>query len=204
MCRGDPATGPGDDAPVGCAGMRWEGLFDDLDAQWEAEERRDRDAEVADRTRRERAGVTLHARLAAHRGRRLRLSVRAAGPVDGEITDLGDGWVLLAASPGRREALVPLAAVTSVTGLGVGAVEERTTRRFGLGYALRALSRDRAVVRVTDIDGAVVVGTIDAVGADALDLAEHPPEVPRRTTNVTAVRIIPLAAVALVESRTSM
>ncbi len=48
--------------------MRWEGLFDDLDAQWEAEERRGRDAEVADRTRRERAGVTLHARLAAHRG----------------------------------------------------------------------------------------------------------------------------------------
>ncbi len=181
--------------------MRWEGLFDDLDAQWEAEERRDRDAEVADRTRRERAGITLQSRLAAHRGRTLRLTVRAGGRVEGEITDLGDDWVLLATGAGRREALVPLPSVTSVTGLGAGAVQERTARRFGLGYALRALSRDRAVVRVIDVDGSVVVGTIDAVGADSLDLAEHPAELPRRATNVLAVRTIPLAAVALVESR---
>ncbi len=134
----------------------------------------------------------------------MRLSVRGGGRVEGEVADLGDGWVLLATTPRRREALVPLGGVTSVTGLGAGAVEERSSRRFGLGYALRALSRDRAVVRVTDVDGSVVVGTIDAVGADALDLAEHPAEVPRRAANVIAVRTIPLAAVALVESRATL
>ncbi len=45
--------------------MRWERLFDDLEAQLVADERRDLDAEVADRTRRERALLGLHERLAA-------------------------------------------------------------------------------------------------------------------------------------------
>ena len=39
--------------------MRWEGLFADLEGQLAAEERRERDDEVAERTRRERALVSL-------------------------------------------------------------------------------------------------------------------------------------------------
>ena len=45
--------------------MRWDDLFADLGAQWDAESRRELDAEVADRTRRERASVGLYERLAA-------------------------------------------------------------------------------------------------------------------------------------------
>ncbi len=51
--------------------MSWEDLFADLEAQFEALQRRDRDAEIADRTRRERAAVDLISRLAGHRGRPL-------------------------------------------------------------------------------------------------------------------------------------
>ena len=43
-----------------------------------------------------------------------------------------------------------------------------TAKRFGLGYALRGLSRNRSVVSLVDIGGLVTTGTIDAVGADAV------------------------------------
>ena len=186
---------------VGSAGMRWEGLFDDLAAQWDAEERRDRDAEVADRTRRDRAAVALLERLAAHRGARLGVRLRAGVSLEGEVSDLGRDWLLLRLDTGRREALVPLAAVTALAGLPGRSGPVGSARRFGLGYALRALSRDRAVVRVTDVAGRTTTGTIDAVGADAVDLAEHPPEEPRRAANVRAVWTIPVAALVVIESR---
>jgi diacylglycerol kinase family enzyme len=50
--------------------VRWDELFGDLEAQWQAQLRRELDAEVADRTRRERAAIALADRLAAQ-GRRV-------------------------------------------------------------------------------------------------------------------------------------
>ena len=52
--------------------MRWDRLFDDLQAQMDAEGQRELDLEVSDRTRRERAQVGLHERFIAHQrpGRR--------------------------------------------------------------------------------------------------------------------------------------
>ena len=44
-------------------------------------------------------------------------------------------------------------------------------------------------------------GTIDAVGADHLDLAEHDEDVPRRRENVTGQTTVPFAALVAVESR---
>jgi hypothetical protein len=72
---------------------------------------------------------------------------------------------------------------------------------FGLGAALRALSRDRAVVDVVDVDGTVTTGTIDAVGQDLVEVAEHAADVPRRAKNVVAVRAVPFPALAAVRRR---
>ncbi len=180
--------------------MRWEGLFDDLGGQWDAEERRDRDAEVADRTRRERAEIDLLSRLAAHGGASLRLRLVTGRSIEGELVDLGRDWVLVRQEGSGRGALVPVSGVTGVTGLGAASVEAATARRFGLGYALRALSRDRAAVVLTDISGLTVTGTIDGVGADALDLAEHALDAPRRGANVSGVRTVPFWALVIVES----
>jgi hypothetical protein len=105
-------------------------------------------------------------------------------------------------APDAHEVLVPLAAVVALRSLGSQSAPARSARRFGLGYALRALSRDRATVVVSLVgDGPRLLGTIDGVGADHLDLAEHLEGLPRRRENVRAVATVPFAALVAVESR---
>ena len=118
-----------------------------------------------------------------------------AGPaLTGAVSDVGQDWLLLEDEQGRP-ALVPLAAIASASGVGARASEAAVGKRFALGYALRGLSRDRAVVAVVDRTGAVTTGTIDAVGADCFDLSEHAPEEPRRPENITGRRLVPFSAV---------
>jgi hypothetical protein len=180
--------------------MRWDRLFDDLQAQMDADGQRELDLEVSDRTRRERAQVGLHERLIAHRGSGVELRLSAGVLVSGRVADAGSDW-LLVHDHGERGSLVPFRAIVAINGLGVRAAagpEAATAKRFGLGYALRGLSRDRAVVSLTDTGGSVTTGTIDAVGADALDLSEHPVDVARRPENILARRVIPFAAIVVI------
>ena len=182
--------------------MRWDRLFDDLQAQLDADGQRELDLEVSDRTRRERAQVGLHERLIAHRGQGVELRLAAGVLVSGRVADAGSDW-LLVHDHGDRGSLVPFAAIVAIHGLGVRAAAGAgvaTAKRFGLGYALRGLSRDRAVVSLADIGGSVTTGTIDAVGADALDLSEHPADMARRAENIVARRVIPFTAIVVVRN----
>ena len=69
--------------------MRWDRLFDDLQAQLDADGQRELDLEVSDRTRRERAQVGLHERFIAHRGCAIELRLAAGVQVSGRIADAG-------------------------------------------------------------------------------------------------------------------
>lgn len=177
--------------------MRWERLFDDLEAQLDAQERLELDAEISERTRLERSKVSVGDRVVGARGVAVTVHLAAGRRVEGVVVDVGDGWFVL--EDRSRPVLVAAHAVMGIVGLphrprsGAAAA-----RRLGLGYALRAVSRDRRAVHVHDTDGGVVSGTIDAVGADVLDVSEHAPDEPRRGENVRAQRAIPFAAVASV------
>jgi hypothetical protein len=48
------------------------------------------------------------------------------------------------------------------------------------------------------VDGGGLTGTVDRVGIDHFDFAEHDPDVPRRAAEIRGIRFIPFAAVALV------
>ncbi|MGO4359602.1 MULTISPECIES: hypothetical protein [unclassified Terrabacter] len=171
--------------------MRWDRLFDDLEAQLALDDVRELEAEVADRTRRERALLDVHTRLlanvgATHVGLRVRDRVLA-----GRLVDVGPDWALVETAPGRP-VLVALPAVRAVSGLAPGArTPSVVARRFGLGAALRAVSRDRAVVEVVDVDGHASTGTIDVVGSDHLEIAEHAADEARRAANVTGRSLVP-------------
>ncbi len=196
--------------------MRWESLFDDLEAQLRSDETRELAAEVADRTRRERAQVGLNERFAAAVDRVVvEIRVAGVGLVRGLVTGSGPDWVLLerrsepalsvvtVSGAGRvdRPVLVANGAIRAVTGLGGAELTGAVAKGFRIGSALRAVSRDRAVVDVVDMDGSVVTGTIDGVGQDYVEVAEHSADVPRRAENVLAVRAIPFAGIAVVRRR---
>lgn len=179
--------------------MRWQRLFEDLDAQLASEALRERSAEVADRTRYERAQVDLQARLLGSVGG-LTVTVRLAQrTVTGTVRDVGPDWVLLETVD--ASCLIPTAAVCTLSGLAPGAaVPSAVARRFGLGSALRGISRDRSVVDLV-AGGARLTGTIDVVAADHLELAEHAPDVPRRDRDVRAVHVVPFGAIESVQAR---
>lgn len=176
---------------------RWDRLFQDLEAQLVVEERRELRAEIADRTRRERAVVELRARLLANVG--ATLAVRTSAEVyEGVLAEVGGDWLLLHVAL-DRPVVIPTGAIRSLTGLRSGAREPSLVARgLGMGAALRAIARDRAVVRIVDLEGQGVTGTIDVVGADHLEMAEHPADEPRRPANVRSRQILPLGAVSAV------
>ncbi|WP_250448161.1 hypothetical protein [Actinotalea sp. C106] len=149
--------------------MRWESLFADMEAQLAAADAQDRADEVAELTRAERATVPLADRLRGSRGEELTVTLRSGLLLAGRVEDVGPAWMHLLAS--GREHLVPLGAVVGLSGLGGAVVsQDGVLRRLGLGHAVRAVARDRSLVRVRTVVGEHL-GRVDAVGADHLDVA---------------------------------
>ena len=182
--------------------MRWRGLFDDLEAQFEAAQAAELAGEVAERARREAALLRLVDRLRAAEGAPVVVTVTGAGVLRGQLLDAGTDWLLLEEA-GTREVLVPLRAVLGVTGVGARSAapdESPVAKRLDLRWALRGLARNRTSVAVGLVDGTLVTGTLDRVGADHLDLAEHGLGEARRAGAVRQVRLVPLPAVVLVRS----
>lgn len=180
---------------------RWDRLFTDLEAEAEAQDRAALAAEVTDMTRAESARIRLVDRLRAARGHVLTCHLLGGATVTGPVRDVGPDWLLIVEAPGG-EAVVALDAVTSVIGLGAQSTLPgdggRVGARLDLRYALRRLARGRVAVTVLLTDGSVVTGTVDRVGADFAEVAEHAVGEARRPHAVRQVRTVALRAVAVV------
>ncbi|MFQ1001599.1 hypothetical protein [Modestobacter sp. SSW1-42] len=183
--------------------MRWEQLFTDLEAQFAARAAADERLDEPSRVRAEHGRVRLVDRLRGAVGSPVSLRCPGAGELAGRLVDVGVDWVLLA-DTGGREVLVATRAVAAVAGLTAvtagAAGESAVDRHLDLRRALRGLARDRAGVQCLLADGGVLTGTIDRVGADFLELAEHPLDQPRRRGAVTGVRAVALPAVVAVRT----
>lgn len=179
--------------------MRWDELFSDLEAQVEQQDAAGLAGEVSDRTRREVGALRLADRLAPARGAPLGLTLLGGSVVTGALLDAGPDWLLLA-EQGRRELLVASDAVLSLSGAPRGSEVPagEVWRRLDLRWALRGLARSRTGVQVILRDGSPRFGTLDRVGADHVELAEHLAGEPRRPGAVQQVLLLPLSALAAV------
>jgi hypothetical protein len=182
--------------------MRWQQLFADLQAQFEQEEAAEVRAESASRTRAEVGAIRLADRLAGSVGTRVGLGCGSAGAVSGVLVEVGVDWLLLEES--GREDLVALAAVRTVSGLGRRTVAPEPPGhvrvRLDLRRALRGLARDRAAVQLVLDDGGLLTGTVDRVGADYVELAEHALGEARRAESVQGVRAVVIESIAVVRT----
>jgi hypothetical protein len=171
-----------------------------MEAQLATAEAAELAGEVSDRARREVARLHLvdRARLAA--GAHLSAGVAGVGTLSGRLLRSGSGWWLVTADGG--EVLVCTEAILWIAGLPALAAEPEATpeleRRLGLGYVLRGVARDRSPVTVVLTDATTITGTVDRVGADFVDLAEHAPGEARRAGSVRGARTLPFTALSIV------
>jgi hypothetical protein len=187
--------------------VRWDDLFADLEGQLEQELGAE-DLDLAAEEERLRLGrLGLRDRIAALAGMPIGLELRDGTRVELRIETVGRDWISGAATDARgRSCVVPLDAIAAVlpgaervaTSL-AGPVEhpDALSRRLGLPFVLRDLCRRRSAVDLVTATRALH-GTIDRVGRDHLDLAEHDPGEPRRAGAVRAVRILPFSTLLLV------
>lgn len=181
--------------------MRWDRLFADLQAQAAALDRAELEAEVADRTRAEHGGLLLVDRMRGALGHPVGLRLLGGARLTGRLTDVGVDWALLGGEP-APDTLVPLRAVTAISGLGAATAASvdrgPVYDKLDFRRSLRAVAGQRSPVRVLLADGGELTGTLDRVGSDYVELAEHAPGEPRRRGVVQAVQTLPLAAIAAV------
>jgi hypothetical protein len=186
--------------------MRWQQLFADLQAQFEAEETAAEQAESASRARAEIGALGIADRLRGALGFPLVLGCGRAGTVAGVLVEVGADWLLIE-EDGARQTLVATSTVRTVSGLGrrtlVAAPAGPVRVRLDLRRGLRGLARDRSAVQIVLDDGSVLTGTLDRVGADYVELAEHPADVPRRAEVVQGVRAVVIGAIAVVRTVTA-
>ncbi|HRO30273.1 MULTISPECIES: hypothetical protein [Micrococcaceae] len=181
--------------------MRWERLFADLEAQLAQGQWQDTEAEAAEMTRGEHAGITLADRIRGALGATLQIQLTQGERLQMTVSTVGEEW--LGGSDRGGSLLVHLEGVLSVDApLALATPEDSPgRRRLGISAAYRTLSRARAGVVVYGRDGrSLGEGTIDRVGRDHFDLAVHPRDEHRRGRNVRGLRVIPFSAVQVVRS----
>lgn len=183
--------------------MRWDRLFADLEAELAAADAAELEAEIAERTRSERAKLRLVDRIRGSVGHSVQVRVNGAGQFAAEIRAVGADWVLVRPVDGA-DRLVPIAALLDLSGLAASSAGAETggvvAARFSLAAVLRGLARDRAIATITLVDGSSRTGTIEVAGADLVEISDRRHDEPGFAALPSAAgrRCVPLAAIAVV------
>jgi hypothetical protein len=195
--------------------MRWDNLFDDLESQLE-QELLSEDVDLRAEEERLRLGrMSMRDRLlslhASASGTEYSIRVDVAGSLlRVGPSSFGKDWMAARVtdetSP-RAQIILPLRAISGIvlsrshsrSSLAATPAEGESalSSRLGLAFVLRDLCRRRCELDLVLPSGSVH-GTIDRVGRDHCDLAEHEAGTPRRESSVVQHRIVPIDQLLMV------
>lgn len=148
--------------------MRWDELFDELEAEFSAAFRQESEAEIVDMVHAEAATVPFADRIRHRVGQAIHVRLRNGETRQGTLNEANHVWVMI--HDHTRRFLIPHTAVAFAWPLGGAAPElSGVSTRLTLGYALRKLAAAGLELRVLT-DGGELQGRIGMVGADYCDV----------------------------------
>ncbi len=188
--------------------MRWELLFDDLESQLERGLADEHDDVARDDERLRLARLGIGDRLRGVTGRSVTITLRSGMRLALTVEQVGRDWVCGEADAAADTLVVPFGGVASIgmplalsrASIAPSAGRAQLAQRLGIAFVLRDLARRRRAVELT-VGSGTVHGTIDRVGRDHLDVAEHEPGEPRRDRIVRRSCLVPIAALECVRVR---
>jgi hypothetical protein len=174
-------------------------LFEELEAEFEASLRREAEQHTVAALRAQASETLLWEALARRVGTYVKVQCGSRWLRGTLVASYPDFFVLRDGIGGAQHLvrLGPAVSVIFPTGHHeLGLVPAPPRYRFVL--ALRELARRREPVRVEMADGNETTGTIEVVGNDHVEIAEHELGEPRRQAALTGKRFLALAAIAVV------
>ncbi len=173
-------------------------LFEELEAEFEASLRREAEQEAVAALRAQAAETLLWESLARRVGAEVVIRSGSRLYRGTLLASYPDFFVVRGSNRSQHLIRLGLAVSVSLPAKGERLKPLAPTPRYRFVFALRELARRREPVRLELADGNVADGTIELVGSDHLELAEHDLAEPRRAPAITGRRLLALAAVAVV------
>lgn len=208
---GDAARPHRDAGDVDGGSQRWDRVFADLEAQARTYADGELADEIADRTRREWARISLADRLGAARLRTMSIRVHDAPAgfraLRLTVSAVGTDWFLGASHTGSVpvEWLLPTSSLLTVDDLGGSARSPDTKglvdQRYDFSAILRGWVRDRRPVVIGVAGVGEVSGTLDRAGRDHVDIGLHHADDFRRSAELSGTQTIALGAIRWIRRR---
>lgn len=166
--------------------MTWDGVFAELEAEFQAAQIQEVEEEIPHLVHAEVATIRLVDRIRFQRGNDISVRLRNGELRKGLVHEANRAWVMLHDS--HRRYLIPYPAISYVWPMSSAAPQARGIEsKITLGYALRTIAQAGFSVRLVT-DGGELYGQVGMVGADYCDFY-----------TVTAVVTLPWEAIITVE-----
>lgn len=182
--------------------MRWDSLFNDLEAQLEEQEHAQLREEIAENTRIERATAELLPTLFGCHGLEMTLRLAGGTEVRAQLGPCANDYICMENARSqwviRRPAIQSIALPARSRPAPGHSTESRTAP---FATVVRGLLRDRARCSIYGLHGAeLATGTLMQVAKDFVRIAVHPSDEYARPERISAQLLIPVESIGWVET----